>query len=158
MWPFSKRKPIFSEEENQLIIQAIREAERQTSGEIRLFAEPHCRYVDALDRAVQIFQNLKMSETKLRNAVLFYIARNDRQLAIYADEGIHKAVGEAYWKEAVKKVVTGIKEENIAEHMVHGIESIGLALKTHFPYNSDTDKNELPDEIIFEADLTKKNS
>lgn len=149
MWRFAKKRPIFSEAENQQIVQSIQEAERQTSGEIRIFVESHCRYVDALDRAVEIFNNLEMAKTALRNGVLFYLAVKDKQLAIYADEGIHKAAGNDYWQQSVKEIISVFSKESLVAGITTSIYKIGQALKTHFPYDKDVDKNELPDEIVF---------
>ena len=151
MWPFRREKHFFSQEENDLIVQAIRDAERQTSGEIRIFVESRCRYVDALDRAVQIFSKLQMEKTELRNGVLFYVALDDRQLAIYADTGIHEATGHAYWQNTVKNLLSEFSEHHIVSGITATIGAIGEALKTHFPYDGEVDKNELPDEIIFSA-------
>lgn len=150
LFPFFKKKPFFSAEENEKIVHSIQEAEKQTSGEIRFFAEGHCKYVDALDRAKEIFTNLQMEKTELRNAVLFYVAIKDRQLAIFADEGIHKAAGgDRYWKNTVKEILSVFSKDSVVAGITTTIYKIGEALKTHFPYDKDVDKNELPDEIIF---------
>jgi uncharacterized membrane protein len=149
MWRFSRKKPFFTEKENEEIVNAIRDAETQTSGELRIFVENRCKYVDALDRAKQLFDNLEMEKTQLRNGVLFYLAIKDRQLAIYADEGIHKAAGPDYWKTSVKDILSVFSRENITEGIIASISKIGQALKTYFPYEKKIDKNELPDEIIF---------
>src|ERR1044071_416353 len=105
IFPWQKRKPLFTPEENRQITEAIRQAEQQTSGEVRVFAESRCRYVDALDRAVEIFHGLKMNETADRNAVLIYVAIKDRQLAIFGDEGIHNKLGDEYWNRQVSKKI-----------------------------------------------------
>lgn len=149
MWRFSRKKPFFTEEQNEKIVNAIRNAEMQTSGEVRIFVENRCKYVDALDRAKQLFDNLEMGKTQLRNGVLFYIAIKDRQLAIYADKGIHEAAGPDYWKNSVKDILSVFSKENITEGIIASISKIGQALKTYFPYEKKIDKNELPDEIIF---------
>jgi uncharacterized membrane protein len=149
MWRFSRKKPLFTEEQNEKIVHAIRDAEMQTSGEVRIFVESHCKYVDALDRAKEIFNNLEMAKTELRNSVLFYIAIKDKQLAIFADKGIHEAAGPDYWKNAVKEILSVFSKENITEGITTSIFKIGEALKTYFPYNQEIDKNELPDEIVF---------
>lgn len=151
MWPFSKRKPFFSPEENERIVESIREAERQTSGEVRLFVESRCTYVDALDRAKEIFANLKMEETEFRNGVLFYVAIDDKQLAVFADTGIHEATGNEYWKNVVTDILSVFSKNDIVGGITTTILSIGQALKSHFPYEMKMDKNELPDEIIFGA-------
>jgi len=149
MWLFSRKKPFFSEEENEQIVHSIREAERQTSGELRVFVESRCRYVDALDRASEIFSRLQMEKTELRNGVLFYIAVKDRQLAIYADKGIHESAGEEYWKKSVKDILSVFSRESVTAGIIASVHQIGQALRTHFPYNKEVDKNELPDEIVF---------
>lgn len=149
MWPFRRKKPFFSHEENEQIVQSIQDAERQTSGELRIFVESRCKYVDPLDRAAEVFAKLQMEKTELRNGVLFYIAIKDKQLAIFADSGIHSAAGDKYWKEAVQQILSVFSKESIITGITTSIAKIGDALKTHFPYDKDVDKNELPDEIIF---------
>ena len=99
-----KVQDFFSDEEKIKIQTAISEAEKRTSGEIRVFVESNCRFVDALDRAAELFYSLKMDKTIARNGVLIYIAMKDRQLAIFADEGIHQKAGEGFWKEEIKKI------------------------------------------------------
>ena len=146
---FKKNKPFFSPEENEKIVHAIRDAEVQTSGEVRIFVENRCKYVDALDRAKQLFDNLEMEKTQLRNGVLFYIAIKDRQLAIYADKGIHEAAGPEYWKNSVKDILSVFSKEDVTGGIIASLSKIGQALKTHFPYEKEIDKNELPDEIVF---------
>ena len=96
-----KRKEFFTDEEKQSIVDAVRIAEQRTSGEVRVFVESHCRYVNAIDRAVEIFENLQMQRTELRNATLVYVAIKDRQLAVFGDEGIHQKVGNEYWANEV---------------------------------------------------------
>ena len=149
MWPFSRKKEFFSKEENDIIVQSIRDAEKQTSGEVRIFVESKCRFMDPLDRAKEIFAELKMENTKDRNGVLFYVALKDRQLAIFADSGIHKAVGEQYWKDVVSHILLFFNKENYALGIKECITKIGEVLQSNFPYDAATDKNELPDEIIF---------
>ena len=144
-----KKKEFFTEAEKRSIIEAISNAERRTSGEVRVFVESRCRYVDAIDRAAEIFFQLKMEKTDDRNAVLVYVATKDRQLAIFGDEGIHKKVGNEYWNTEVKKMISIFNEENYVEGICHCVIDIGETLHHHFPYDKDTDKNELPDDIIF---------
>lgn len=149
IFPWQKNKEFFSEEEKQQLINAIQKAEHQTSGEVRIFVESKCKYVDALDRAQEIFLSLKMHETQLKNATLVYVAVKDKQAAVIGDEGIHQKVGEQYWKDVVNKMLMHFKKEKLAEGICNAIHDLGEALKTHFPYNSSTDKNELPDELVF---------
>jgi uncharacterized membrane protein len=144
-----RKKEFFTDEEKETIVSAVREAEQRTSGEVRVFVEHRCRYVDAFDRAVEIFGRLQMHQTDLRNAVLVYVATRDRQLAIFGDEGIHKKVGDQYWENEVRKLISAFNRDNVAEGIRQCVLNIGSALSTHFPYDRNTDKNELPDDIVF---------
>lgn len=146
---FHHSKHFFSKEENDTIVQSIRDAERQTSGEVRIFVESRCKYVDPLDRAAEIFTQLKMEKTEHRNGVLFYVAIKDKQLAIFADSGIHEAAGNQYWKDVVTRILSVFKKDSIVHGITATIAALGEALKTYFPYDKEVDKNELPDEIIF---------
>lgn len=148
LFPSSKKREFFTPEQQQLMVDAIQKAEKNTSGEVRLFVESKCKYVDPVDRAKEIFFNLKMDQTKDRNAVLFYIAIDDRQLALFADEGIYQRLGAKYWHDEVKKIVGAFTKDDYTGGICAVINDIGLSLQAEFPYAS-TDKNELPDEIIF---------
>ena len=143
------KKEFFTDEEKQNIVDAVRNAEQRTSGEVRVFVESRCRYVNAIDRAVEIFENLQMQNTELRNATLVYVAIKDRQLAVFGDEGIHQKVGNEYWANEVVKMINAFNRDNIAEGISRCVLNIGEALATHFPYDRSTDKNELPDDIVF---------
>jgi uncharacterized membrane protein len=147
--PFLSKKDFFSEEEQKLIVQAIRDAEHQTSGEIRVYVESRCRFVDAIDRATEVFTMLKMEQTKGHNAVLIYLAVKDRQLAIFGDYAIHEKVGEEFWQKEVRLMLSQFQKDHYSEAMVKVIHEIGAALKFHFPYDRQTDINELPDDIVF---------
>ena len=149
MFSFFKKKNFFTAEEQQLIIDAIQNAERMTSGEVRVFVESKCSYMDAIDRAAELFFQLEMQKTDDRNAVLVYVAMKDRQLAVFGDEGIHKKVGNDYWNNEVHKMISNFNRENYATGISEVVKDIGEALTKNFPFNNDTDKNELPDDIVF---------
>lgn len=147
--PWQKKPDFFSEEEKQQLMAAIQTAERRTSGEIRLFIESNCRYVNAIDRAAEIFLQLEMDKTEDRNATLIYVAVKDHQAAVLGDVGIHEKVGQKYWEDEVNRMMVHFKHHHLAQGIMQCIADIGEALHQHFPYDHDTDKNELPDEIIF---------
>ena len=149
MWLFRNKKEFFSQQENDRIVHSIQDAEKQTSGEIRIFVESRCKYVEPLDRAAEIFAKLQMEKTELRNGVLFYVAIKDKQLAIFADSGIHTATGQDHWNNVVQQILSIFSKESVVAGITTTITKIGEALKNHFPYDKDVDKNELPDEIIF---------
>ena len=130
------------------MVEAIRSAEKQTSGEIRLFVESKCAYINPVDRAIELFAELNMHQTKDRNGVLLYIAMKDRQLAIFGDEGIHKKLGQAFWEKEIATILSEFHKDHYSDGICKIITDIGTALKQHFPYES-TDKNELSDGIVF---------
>jgi uncharacterized membrane protein len=149
IFPFFKKREFFSAGEKAQIVEAIRLAERETSGEIRIYVESKNAYVDAIDRAAEIFFKLKMQETEHRNAVLLYIAMDHHELALFADEGIYQMAGAAYWDAEVKNMIAGFSKENISDSIELCITHIGQTLKEKFPYIPTEDRNELPDEIVF---------
>ena len=148
LFPFIKKKEFFSAEQQTLMVDAVKNAEFNTSGEVRVFIESRCKFVDPVDRAREIFLNLKMEATKDRNAVLLYMAMDDHQLALFADEGIYQRLGAAYWSFEVKKIVRAFTKDDYTGGICSVIANIGEALRAEFPYEK-SDKNELPDEIIF---------
>lgn len=137
----------FSDENKLQITNAIRVAETNTSGEIRVHIEKHCKD-DVLDRAAYIFEKLEMHKTALRNGVLFYLAVEDRKFAILGDGGINRKVAENFWESTKETVIAKLKEGLFAEGLADGIVMAGEQLKAHFPYQDD-DVNELSDEISF---------
>ena len=149
IFPWQKKAEFLTEEEKEQIVEAIKKAETETSGEIRLFIESKCRYVDPVDRAREIFGILEMQKTEQRNGTLIYVAVKHRQAAVFGDDGIHQKVGEKYWKDLITKMLLHFREERLAEGICNAISDLGHALKFYFPYDKDTDKNELPDDIVF---------
>jgi len=147
--PFFSKRDFFSAQEKQKIVNAIRDAEQQTSGEIRVYVESHCRFVDPLLRAEEVFRMLKMNQTAARNGVLVYVAIKDKQLALYGDLGIHEKVGDDYWRDKTSRIISNMRSGPYAEAISKIVIEIGEALKLHFPFDRGTDKNELPDDIVY---------
>ncbi|MFM7646203.1 MAG: TPM domain-containing protein [Sphingomonadales bacterium] len=142
-------KPLLSETQQTQLLQAIRLAEQRTSGEIRVFMERRCRYVDAADRAAEIFAINGMQQTQQRNAVLIYLATRDHQVAIWGDQGIYEKLGAEFWKQRIQEMVGLFKKEDHLQGMINCIKAVGEALHEHFPYDRSTDRNELSDDILF---------
>ncbi|AXY75867.1 TPM domain-containing protein [Paraflavitalea soli] len=149
LFPFTRKSEFFSEEEKKQVVKAIQEAELTTSGEVRVFIESRCRFVDPLDRAAELFWNLKMDYTQDRNAVLVYVAVRDHQFAVFADQAIHEKVGNEFWNKEVQAMKRHFAQNHYADAVTQVVKDVGIALQFHFPFNRETDKNELPDEIIF---------
>ena len=149
IFPFFKTKPFFTDAEKLRMVDAIRHAELNTSGEMRVYIESKNPYVNPIERAKEVFYDLKMDKTDDRNAVLLYIAMKHKEMAIFADEGIYTLCGKEYWNNTVKTLIQNFEKKD----MVHGIEQcilhVGEALIEKFPHQPTNDKNELPDEIVF---------
>jgi len=143
-----KASEFFTKEQQAEILAAVKEAEKATSGEIRVHIETHCPE-DVLDRAAWIFGKLGMRKTEHRNGVLFYLAVNDRKFAVVGDAGINSMVPEGFWDDIKEILQKKFREGKFTEGLKEGILLAGEHLKKHFPHMKD-DVNELPDDISFD--------
>jgi len=134
-----------TEAEEQRIVEAIRDAEIATSGEVRVHIERKSP-VDIIERAKEVFYFLKMENTKDKNGILFYVAVDDKKFAIIGDEGIDKVVPENFWKSVTHTVTSEFAKGERVNGLVLGILEAGQKLQHYFPYQKD-DKNELSNEI-----------
>ncbi|MDR7209498.1 TPM domain-containing protein [Flavobacterium piscis] len=141
----SKVEDFLSKEEEQEIVEAIRMAEKNTSGEIRVHIEKTTDKVH-FDRALEVFHELKMDETQLQNGVLFYFAVADKNFVICGDKGINDVVAPDFWDCTKDKMAEQFKSGNFKQGIVDGILNAGEQLKKHFPW-SEGDTNELSNEI-----------
>lgn len=142
-------KNFFSKADEEKVVTAIKEAELNTSGEIRVHIENYC-FGNSLTKAEKLFSKLGMQNTKDRNGILIYIAAVSRKIAIYGDKGIHEKLGQKYWDDIVNTIIENFRKEAKAEGLAQGIIECGVQLKHFFPYQSD-DKNELNDSISYKA-------
>jgi uncharacterized membrane protein len=138
---------IFNDEEQQRIKRAVEDAEKHTSGEIRVCLEKKCSE-NVLHRAARYFHKLDMHKTRLRNGVLIYVATVDRKFAIIGDKGINNVVPENFWNETKNDMLEHFKQDKLVEGIVTGIAIAGEHLQKYFPHQLN-DKNELPDDIAF---------
>lgn len=141
-------KNFFTPEQQDDILQAILNAELNTSGEIRVHIEKKCKG-EILDCAAAIFKRLGMDKTAAHNGVLFYLAVENHSFAIIGDSGINAVVPPDFWESTKILMINYFREDKFAEGLVAGIEKAGQQLKTHFPYHKD-DVNELSNEISFD--------
>ena len=137
----------FSTPQKEQIVESIRQAETNTSGEIKVHVETKCPG-DVMEHAKEVFVSLKLNETKLRNGVLFYIAIDDHKFAILGDAGINAVVPDNFWAAIKDHMRQQFKKGLITEGLCDGITLAGQQLKAHFPYHKD-DTNELSDDISF---------
>ncbi len=143
-----KAEDFFTIQQKQAITTAIKQVEEKTSGEVRVFIESKCRFVNPIDRAKELFELLDMQKTEERNAVIVYIALKDRQMAIYADVGINQKVGNKFWNSQLQLMKTLFGKEEYVQGIIEVILQIGEALYEFFPYKKN-DINELPNDIVF---------
>ncbi len=134
-----------SGKDKKKISETIREAERLTSGEIRVHLKKKCGE-DTLLEAKKVFLKLQMQRTKERNAVLIFLALNSRRFAILGDAGIDAKVGGAFWDETRDRMTKLFLEGRIPEGILEGVLSVGSKLKTHFPHDRD-DRDELSNKV-----------
>lgn len=145
-----KAKDFFTVAESEQIVQAIRDAEKATSGEIRVHLEEKCKG-DALKRAIELFHILKMDATELHNGVVIYLAVEDKKFAIYGGKGINEKVPANFWQQTRDVMQAHFKEGRFAQGLSEGILQAGQQLKTYFPYQNE-DANELDDNISYHHD------
>lgn len=136
MFPFSKKKPLLSSAEQEQVVACIREAESRTTGELRVFVESKCNKADAMERAVELFEKLGMTATEKRNAVLVYLATEDRKYAIAGDKEIYeRAGGAAFWQAAAEKLKGHLQAGEVATGLANCVKELGNAMASHFPYD-----------------------
>lgn len=143
-----KASTFFTREQQEAVVRAIGEAERSTSGEIRVHVETSCM-ADVLDEAAWLFRKLGMHKTADRNGVLIYLALRERKFAIIGDTGINAVVPLGFWDNIRDHMRQRFSENQFAEGLTEGIIMAGDQLKEHFPY-SRNDINEITDTISFD--------
>ena len=136
----------FTVQEDQQLLNALKDAELRSGGEVRIHLENNCRIEDPVERAVEVFNDLNMSATKHRNGVLFYMAIQDSKYAVIGDQGINDKVPRGYWAFLRDRMQNYFIKEAYVEGLLDSIEDVTRHLEKHFPYPSD-DTNELSDEI-----------
>ena len=141
----SKVENFLTQEEEQAVVEAIRLAELSTSGEIRVHIEKETS-LDAFDRALEVFNTLKMDATELKNGVLVYVAVKNKSFVICGDQGINDLVPSDFWDSTKEVMANHFKNGNFKQGLIDGISKAGEQLKKYFPYQ-EGDTNELSNEI-----------
>ena len=149
MFHFLQKKKLLSDADNNQIVEAIQATEQRTSGEIRVYIESRNPLVSTLERTQAIFFQMQMHQTRQRNAVLVYVAIKDKEVAIFGDQGIHQQVGTEFWNQQVAQMIHFFKENGLANGITQCVNEVGNVLVEKFPFMEGTDKNELPDSIVF---------
>jgi len=142
-----RTKEFLSKLEHDRIVQAIREAESKTSGQIRVFIQRGKLNVDPLGAALKRFRRLEMHKVPNRNAVLIFVAPRARKFAIVGDEAVHQKCGDELWQRLVAQMREHFRNEKFSHALIEAIHEIGHTLAAHFPRRS-TSTGELPDEVV----------
>lgn len=137
----------FLESDKNVILTAIREAESYTSVEIKIHVEMVCE-IDVLDRASEVFSELDMHKTKLRNGVLIYLAVKDNTFAIIGDKGISEKIENLHWGEIKDHLTARFKAKEFVLGLTDGVRMIARQLMDYFP-SDENEQNEISDEISF---------
>jgi uncharacterized membrane protein len=144
-----RTREFLSKLEHDRIVEAIREAESKTSGEIRVLIQRGTLKSDPLVAAQRKFQRFKMHKTRDRNAVLIFVAPRAHKFAVVGDRAIHEMCGEQLWQQIVDRMRTHFLKDEFSDALVDAIHDVGSVLATHFPKTL-RDENELPDDVIEE--------
>jgi uncharacterized membrane protein len=135
----------FTEEEKEKLVEAIRRAEEQTSGEIRVHLAHRCKK-EPMEEARSVFEKLGMTRTAERNGILFFLSLKDRRFVVLGDQGIHEKIRDEFWREIRDEVLGHFKGEKFLEGLLVGIRKCGESLARFFPRKK-SDRNELPNEV-----------
>lgn len=141
----AKVEEFLSKKDEEEVVEAIRTAEKKTSGEIRVHLEKSSNG-DIWERAMEVFHLLKMDNTKESNGVLIYVAVEDRNFIIYGDKGINEVVPKDFWESTKDAIVAQFRKGNFKQGLIDGILKAGQQLQEHFPWTEDV-KNELSNKI-----------
>jgi uncharacterized membrane protein len=141
-----KPKEFIDKLDDNRVMAAIAEAERKSSGEIRVFVSNE-KPPDALAAAEAQFLKLGMAQTRERSGVLIFFAPKIQQFAVVGDKGIHERCGANFWQQIALEITTHLKAGEFTEAVVDAVTHIGDVLAKHFPRSPD-DRNELPNQII----------
>lgn len=138
---------LFSPSDSDAIVAAIGRAEKNTSGQIRVHIEDRCEGIP-MERAAEVFEQLEMDETELRNGVLIYLAVVDHRVVVFGDDGINEKVPQGFWDDVVAKLVADFKKHNYLHGVVLAVEMVGEKLAQFYPLQGSA-QNELSDEVSF---------
>lgn len=142
-----KPERFLTADQQATVVDAVRLAEKTTSGEIRIHIDGECEG-NPMERAEEVFGKLGMHRTELRNGILIYLACNTKVFAIIGDKGINDLVPEHFWEDVIEVMGREFREGRFTEGLVQAVLKAGEKLQEYFPYQSD-DVNEQPDEISF---------
>ena len=142
-------RALFGDGDLDRISRAIADAEKRTSGELRVHVISRLLPLEnPRKRAIREFFRLGMNQTREGTGVLLFFAARSGRFEIVADRAINERVGREGWEDIAAEITTEIRKKGLTAGLEHGIRRIGGFLADHFPIRPD-DVNELPDEVSF---------
>jgi uncharacterized membrane protein len=144
-----KQKEFLEKLDQPRIVTAIQDAERRTSGEIRVHVQPKAIGGDIRTVAERTFERLGMTKTALRNGVLLFVATEEQRFVILGDKGIDEKVPAGFWDEIAAKLTIRFKNEEFTDGIIDAVTAAGAQLGQYFP-RAAADVNELADTIDVE--------
>jgi uncharacterized membrane protein len=144
-----KQKEFLAALDQPRVVKAIAEAERRTSGEIRLHIQPKVLGGPIRSVAERTFERLGMTKTDLRNGVLLFVASEERQFVILGDKGIDEKVPDGFWDDVAARLGNQFRDGQFTDGIVEAVDSIGRHLQHYFPRAAD-DRDELSNDVSIE--------
>ncbi|MDP8202418.1 MAG: TPM domain-containing protein [Candidatus Tenebribacter burtonii] len=112
----------------------------------RLIVPKKIRQQKIQERSIRYFMESGVYNTKDRTGILIFISIMEHRVELLADSGINEKIPKEKWQNIVDNILAGIKQKQIAKHLIESIDECGNLLAEHFPIKDD-DKNELTDDI-----------
>ena len=135
-----------TDEEEALLVTAIRTQESRTSAEIRVCVSNKLIFFPER-YAWRMFEKIGMRNTRQRNGTLIVMIPRRKKIVILGDSGFDAVVTADFWNEAVSAMVKQMHAQGPLEALKEGLQRLGDQLAVHWPQQAD-DVNELPDEIL----------
>jgi uncharacterized membrane protein len=132
---------------------AIKFSELRHGGELRFAIETAWPLIHVVTgrtsrkRAIEVFNELGMPNTKQGGGVLIYVLLAEHRLEIVADHGISRKVGQQEWDAIAGQMQVAYRKGEFRQGSLDGIEAVTRLLERHFP-PGETNPNELPDKPV----------
>jgi uncharacterized membrane protein len=114
------------------VVDAIRQAEQKTTGEIRVIVS-HKHVETPVAEAQKEFVRLRMNHSPARNGVLIFVAPRSHTFAVIGDKAVHEKCGDEFWQKLAAAMTEYFRKSEFTEGIIHGVKKAGELLAEHFP-------------------------
>jgi len=97
--------------------------------------------------AMQAFVEEEVFSTRDRTGILLYVSLHEHRIEVLGDTGINTKVEPDEWVDVVRRIRTGIQNENLTAGLVDAIEMCGMLLQRRGIEIEPDDTNELSDAV-----------